>query len=133
MRGKVLFVVGLGVGYVLGTRAGRRRYEQIKAAAQNIWESEPVQWGVHQVQDYAGDVAGNVLDGAKKVFTTVAADVKKANQPARSHTTAAKKPAAKTTASKPAAKTSPSPSPAAARSPRTEPAARTRTNPASAS
>lgn len=130
MRGKVLFVVGLGVGYVLGTRAGRRRYEQIKAAAQNIWESEPVQWGVHQVQDYAGDVAGNVLDGAKKVFATVAADVKKANQPASSHTNAAQKTAANTTASKTAAQPATA---SAARSPRTEPAARTRTNPASAS
>lgn len=131
MRGKVLFVVGLGVGYVLGTRAGRRRYDQIKAAAQNIWESEPVQWGVHQVQDYAGDVAGNVLDGAKKVFTTVAADVKKANQPASAHGSAAKKPASKTAAAKPAAAKSSNST--AARSARTEPAARTRTNPASAS
>ena len=29
MRGKVGLVIGLGVGYVLGTRAGRERYEQI--------------------------------------------------------------------------------------------------------
>ena len=34
MKGKILFVVGLGVGYVLGTRAGRERYEQIKQAAE---------------------------------------------------------------------------------------------------
>ena len=38
MRGKFLFIVGLAIGYVFGTRAGRKRYEQIKAAAQNIWE-----------------------------------------------------------------------------------------------
>ncbi len=30
MKGKIGLVVGLGVGYVLGTRAGRERYEQIK-------------------------------------------------------------------------------------------------------
>ena len=30
MKGKVGLVVGLSVGYVLGTRAGRERYEQIK-------------------------------------------------------------------------------------------------------
>ena len=31
MRGKILFVFGLAVGYVLGTRASRERYEHIKA------------------------------------------------------------------------------------------------------
>ena len=29
MKGKVGLVVGLSVGYVLGTRAGRERYEHI--------------------------------------------------------------------------------------------------------
>lgn len=33
MRGKILFATGIAVGYVLGTRAGRERYEQIKKAA----------------------------------------------------------------------------------------------------
>ena len=41
--GKVSFVVGVGVGYVLGARAGRRRYEQIKAQAGKVWKSDPVQ------------------------------------------------------------------------------------------
>ena len=34
MKGKILLVVGLGVGYILGTRAGRERYEQIR----RTWE-----------------------------------------------------------------------------------------------
>jgi hypothetical protein len=29
MRGKILIVAGLAVGYVLGARAGRERYEDI--------------------------------------------------------------------------------------------------------
>jgi oxygen-dependent protoporphyrinogen oxidase len=37
------FVAGAAVGYVLGTRAGRQRYEQIKAGAHRLWTSEPVQ------------------------------------------------------------------------------------------
>jgi hypothetical protein len=65
MGGKVLFVVGLGIGYLLGTRAGRRRYEQIKATARNIWESQPVQWGVSQVQEAAGDLADQAFTAAK--------------------------------------------------------------------
>lgn len=74
MKGKLLFVFGLGLGYVLGTRAGRRRYEQIKAAAQNIWESEPVQWGVQQAQDAVGDVADEVITRAKRVLHNVTGD-----------------------------------------------------------
>ncbi|MGA1836684.1 YtxH domain-containing protein [Herbiconiux sp. 11R-BC] len=54
MRGKFLFVVGLATGYVLGTRAGRERYEQIKAGAEKVWNTPVVQSGVHSVQDFAG-------------------------------------------------------------------------------
>ncbi|WP_261166899.1 hypothetical protein [Microbacterium sp. Marseille-Q6965] len=43
MRGKVGLVIGLGVGYVLGTRAGRQRYEQIKVQALRLWNLDPVQ------------------------------------------------------------------------------------------
>ena len=31
MKKKLYFLVGVGVGYVLGSRAGRERYEQLKA------------------------------------------------------------------------------------------------------
>ena len=34
-------ILGLAIGYVLGTRAGRERYEQISRAAKRAWESEP--------------------------------------------------------------------------------------------
>lgn len=37
MRGKAGLVVGLAVGYVLGSRAGRQRYEQIKSQALKVW------------------------------------------------------------------------------------------------
>ena len=71
MKGKFLFVVGLGVGYVLGTRAGRERYEQIRKAARDVWNQPKVQEGVQTVKDFAmsraGDVGENVLDGAKKL------------------------------------------------------------------
>lgn len=72
MRGKLLFVAGLAVGYVLGTRAGRQRYEQIKLAARNVWESEPVQWVAGQAQDVAADVADKAVAQARKVMSQVA-------------------------------------------------------------
>ncbi|CED91732.1 MAG: YtxH domain-containing protein [Actinomyces succiniciruminis] len=36
MASKLPFIVGLGAGYVLGTRAGRAQYERIKASATKL-------------------------------------------------------------------------------------------------
>lgn len=57
MRGKAGLVVGLAVGYVLGTRAGRERYEQIKAQWLKLWHTEPVQKQVDKVKDFAKSTA----------------------------------------------------------------------------
>ena len=38
MAGKIPFILGLGAGYVLGTRAGRAQYERIKTAASKVAE-----------------------------------------------------------------------------------------------
>jgi hypothetical protein len=75
MRGKLLLVVGLGVGYVLGSRAGRERYEQIKVAAGRLWNDPRVQRQVKQAEGFAKDKAPEVVeflsDGAKKVVSQV--------------------------------------------------------------
>jgi hypothetical protein len=72
MKGKILFVVGLGVGYVLGTRAGRERYEQMRAAAEKVWNQPSVQQGVGTVKDFAsarvGDLGDTVIDGVKNLI-----------------------------------------------------------------
>jgi hypothetical protein len=56
MRGKLMFGAGLGLGYVLGSRAGRERFEQISAKAKRVWESKTVQDAAGTVQDQAGRV-----------------------------------------------------------------------------
>lgn len=93
MKGKILFLAGLGVGYVLGTRAGRERYEQIKAAASNLWNAPVVQKRVDDVQEFVKDkapeVAEFVTDGAKKVVAQVSG-----------RSTPAKKPAARSTSTR---------------------------------
>lgn len=38
MASKLPFIIGLGAGYVLGTRAGRAQYERIKATATRLAE-----------------------------------------------------------------------------------------------
>jgi hypothetical protein len=45
--GKLSFLAGAAVGYVLGARAGTERYDQIKALSARAWGSDPVQ---HQVE-----------------------------------------------------------------------------------
>ncbi|GAB2528012.1 hypothetical protein [Paramicrobacterium agarici] len=78
MKGKVLFVAGLATGYVLGTRAGRKRYEQIKSGWEKIWNTEPVQKQVAKVEGFAkarvSEVPKVLASGAKKVVTTLASD-----------------------------------------------------------
>lgn len=104
MRGKAGLVVGLAIGYVLGTRAGRERYEQIKKQWLKVWSAEPVQAQVDKVKDFARSQAmalpstlwdsavkvtqaagskgtpGQKLDAALKVSKDSADDVSKAAQ-----------------------------------------------------
>lgn len=129
MKGKIGLVVGLGVGYVLGTRAGRERYEQIKTQWLKVWHLDPVQnqverakafvgakasavpsvlWnGVVKVAKAAGDgrTPGEKLDSAiatgKKAAEHVEDAVEDAVDSARKTASAAKKPTTKkSTASK---------------------------------
>ncbi|MBO9625050.1 MAG: hypothetical protein J7484_01595 [Microbacterium sp.] len=75
MKGKIGLVVGLGVGYVLGTRAGRERYEQIKTQWLKVWHLDPVQEQVSKVKSYVGDkaaaVPGAIWTGVVKVAKSV--------------------------------------------------------------
>ena len=48
--GKLSLGLGLGVGYVLGARAGRARYEQIKQTAEGLLGRPEVQQAVEQVR-----------------------------------------------------------------------------------
>lgn len=64
MKGKITLLVGGAVGYVLGTRAGRQRYEQIKSQAQSVWKSPKVQKKATQAQDYAREKAPVVKEKA---------------------------------------------------------------------
>lgn len=81
MRGKLLFVTGALAGYVLGARAGRQRYEQIKSAANTLWNTKPVQRRVSEVRDFAleavGDAPVAVYDTVKKLVGSVTAATKR--------------------------------------------------------
>lgn len=88
MRGKLLFITGGLVGYVLGARAGRKRYDQIASAASDLWNRPPVQRRVNEVKDFAlervGDVPGALYEAGKKVASAVASKSDKAKDAAAS-------------------------------------------------
>ncbi len=65
MRARWPFLAGMGVGYILGTRAGRERFDQMVAAARKFWESPSVQEaaGVAQAQ------ANKLYDQGKHVVS----------------------------------------------------------------
>ena len=71
MSGKMMtFGIGAAIGYVLGTRAGRERFNEISGRAKRVWESDTVQEAAAKVQLKAEHMA----DQAKKTG---------ADQPAR--------------------------------------------------
>jgi hypothetical protein len=47
---KMSFLAGLGAGYVLGTRSGRQRYDQIAERAQGLWRDPRVQQKADQAK-----------------------------------------------------------------------------------
>ena len=71
MKGKAGLVVGLAVGYVLGTRAGRERYEQIKEQWLKVYNLPPVQEQVVKAKEFAKSTAmalpSTLWDSAVKV------------------------------------------------------------------
>ncbi len=62
MVGKAAFVLGLGAGYVLGARAGRPRYEQIKAQAERLWNDPTVQQTAARAQELVKQQAPQVQE-----------------------------------------------------------------------
>ena len=73
MSGKIPFILGLGAGYLLGTRAGRAQYERIKATAVKIVEQPFVRT---RVDAAASKVSKIVREQGEAVTDKVADAVK---------------------------------------------------------
>ncbi len=92
MRGKIMFITGVGVGYVLGTRAGRQKFDQMVAQARRVWESPTVQEAAGVVQAQANrlyDQGKQVVgDQVHKLGTAAKTDDDLATEPWESNGTA---------------------------------------------
>ncbi|MFE5731309.1 MULTISPECIES: YtxH domain-containing protein [unclassified Streptomyces] len=58
MRYKLTFVTGLALGYVIGTRAGRERYEKLKRSAKEFTENPAVRNAAESAAQTGRQVAG---------------------------------------------------------------------------
>lgn len=93
MKGKAALLVGAGIGYVLGARAGREQYENLKtqagSAAQKVRRDPRVQQGVEQARDKAEEAAA-----AAKEQASAAASQAREKAPGGSNSTDAPEPPA---------------------------------------
>ncbi|MBO3723484.1 YtxH domain-containing protein [Actinomyces bowdenii] len=85
MAGKIPFIIGLGAGYVLGTRAGRAQYERIKATASRVAEQPYVREKV----DAASARVGQAVRAQGEAVTEKVADAVKERLFGSSRSTAA--------------------------------------------
>lgn len=70
------FLAGAAVGYVLGARAGREKYDQLRDKAQDLWQDPRTQEKVHDVGEAIKDKAPDVGAAAASAAGTVAGKVK---------------------------------------------------------
>jgi len=77
--GKIMVAAAGAVGYVLGARAGRERYEQIKSQVSRVWQDP-------KVQQAAARAEGLARDTAPQIQQKVADQASKATKAARSTT-----------------------------------------------
>ncbi|MDI9887608.1 YtxH domain-containing protein [Streptomyces sp. HNM0645] len=61
MRYRLTFMAGLGVGYVLGARAGQERYEQMKKSAREFARNPAVRNAAESAALTSREVAGKAL------------------------------------------------------------------------
>ena len=73
---KLLLLVAGGIGYVLGTRAGRERYDQIAGLATKVKNDPRVQDAAHQAAETAKAQAPVVKDKVASAASSVADKVK---------------------------------------------------------
>lgn len=69
---KLLLAAAGVAGYVLGTKAGRERYDQIRTQSQKVWNSPTVQSGVDHAADAAKGAAAAAGSAAADAATSAA-------------------------------------------------------------
>ena len=72
---KLTLLTGIGIGYVLGSRAGRERFEQIRSGARKVASNPTVQSAASKAQETVASQAPVVADAVKEKATAAASVV----------------------------------------------------------
>lgn len=67
MRYRLTFIAGLACGYVLGTRAGRERYEQLKKSVREVSQNPAVRNAAESAAQTGREVAGKAYHSVSAV------------------------------------------------------------------
>jgi uncharacterized protein (UPF0333 family) len=73
---KLILLLGIAIGYVAGSAAGRERYEQIRSVTRRVKDNPQVQAGAAKAAEAAKDAAPVVRDKAADAASTVSNKVK---------------------------------------------------------
>ncbi|MFF2960907.1 MULTISPECIES: YtxH domain-containing protein [unclassified Streptomyces] len=74
MRYRLTFIAGLALGYVIGTRAGRERYEQMKKSARRFAENPAVRNTAESAAQSGRDLAGRACHAVGEKMPASVAD-----------------------------------------------------------
>lgn len=72
---KFIFLAGLAIGFVVGSRAGRGPYESLERTARQVADDPEVQRRAAQAKDTATKVAHDTADAVKEKAPEVASNV----------------------------------------------------------
>lgn len=72
---KLTLLIGVGIGYILGAKAGRERYEQLADQAGKVWSDPRVQSKVEEVKEQAPVLAGKAKEQASHAAETARSKV----------------------------------------------------------
>lgn len=68
---KITLLAAAGVGYVLGARAGRDRYDALSEKAESLWNNPKVQKGKKRAEEKAQELTS---DGTESSLSGVGGD-----------------------------------------------------------
>jgi hypothetical protein len=77
MKGKLGIAVGLAAGYVLGTRAGRERYQQLTASAKRIADEPSLQRLQEELNGLFGSGSGGQTTGGASAGSSAGTTVER--------------------------------------------------------
>lgn len=94
MKGKLALLAGFTAGYVLGSRAGRARYNQIRNVASKVWQMPVMQQGRQQVADFAQNRAADAREFVGRKVGEIIAAPKRARSAVSANSNTSKRAAA---------------------------------------